>query len=92
MEDRYNVECCELMHAHDEIVERVQKEMREGQTLFPGVCLYVMLEFRQGLTEANLFSFFHFRQNNTSDLLLDTSSFSSSPRMSTATRQVEWPR
>ena len=27
MEDRYNVECCEFMHAHDEIVERVQKEM-----------------------------------------------------------------
>ena len=27
MEDRYNVECCDLMHAHDEIVERVQKEM-----------------------------------------------------------------
>ena len=25
MEDRYNVECCEFMHAHDEIVERVQK-------------------------------------------------------------------
>lgn len=27
MEDRYNVECCEFIHAHDEIVEKVQKEM-----------------------------------------------------------------
>ena len=29
MEDRYNVECCELMCAHEEIVEKVQKEMPE---------------------------------------------------------------
>lgn len=28
MEDRYNVECCEFMHAHDEIVERVQRRCR----------------------------------------------------------------
>lgn len=34
MEDRYNVECCELMHAHDEIVERVQKEMPGEDTLY----------------------------------------------------------
>ena len=34
MEDRYNVECCEFMHAHDEIVERVQKEMYDLTELF----------------------------------------------------------
>ena len=34
MEDRYNVECCELMHAHDWIVERVQKEMPGEDTLY----------------------------------------------------------
>ena len=34
MEDRYKVECCELMHAHDEIVERVQKEMPGEDTLY----------------------------------------------------------
>ena len=34
MEDRYNVECCECMHAHDEIVEKVQKEMPSEDTLY----------------------------------------------------------
>ena len=34
MEDRYNVECCEFMHAHDEIVERVRKEMPSEDTLY----------------------------------------------------------
>ena len=34
MEDRYNVECCEFMRAHDEIVERVQKEMPGEDTLY----------------------------------------------------------
>ncbi len=34
MEDRYNVECCEFMHAHDEIVERVRKEMPGEDTLY----------------------------------------------------------
>ena len=34
MEDRYNVECCEFMHTHDEIVERVQKEMPGEDTLY----------------------------------------------------------
>ena len=34
MEDRYNVECCEFMHAHDEIVERVQQEMPGEDTLY----------------------------------------------------------
>ena len=34
MEDRYNVECCESIHAHDEIVEKVQKEMPSEDTLY----------------------------------------------------------
>ena len=34
MEDRYNVECCEFMHAHDEIVEKVRKEMPSEDTLY----------------------------------------------------------
>lgn len=34
MEDRYNVECCELMCAHAEIVEKVQKEMPDEDTLY----------------------------------------------------------
>ena len=34
MEDRYNVECCEFMHAHDEIVERVRKKMPGEDTLY----------------------------------------------------------
>lgn len=34
MEDRYNVECCELMCAHKEIVEKVQKEMPDEDTLY----------------------------------------------------------
>ena len=34
MEDRYNVECCELMYAHEEIVEKVQKEMPDEDTLY----------------------------------------------------------
>ena len=34
MEDRSNVECCELMCAHEEIVEKVQKEMPDEDTLY----------------------------------------------------------
>ena len=34
MEDRYNVECCEFKHTHDEIVEKVQKEMPSEDTLY----------------------------------------------------------
>lgn len=34
MEDHYNVECCEFMHAHDEIVEKVKKEMPSEDTLY----------------------------------------------------------
>ena len=48
MEDRYNVECCDLMHAHDEIVERVQKEMPGEDTLYDLTelfrILYVLFE------------------------------------------------
>lgn len=34
MEDRYNVECCDFVHAHDEIVERVRKEMPSEDALY----------------------------------------------------------
>lgn len=34
MEDRYNVECCDFIHAHDEIVERVRKEMPSEDALY----------------------------------------------------------
>ena len=34
MEARYTVECCEFMHAHDELGERVQKEMPGEDTLY----------------------------------------------------------
>ena len=27
MEDRYNVECCDFIHAHEELVEKVRREM-----------------------------------------------------------------
>ena len=29
MEDRYNVECCDFIHAHGELVERVRGQMPE---------------------------------------------------------------
>ena len=34
MEDRYNVECCDFIHAHDEIVEWVRKEMPSEDALY----------------------------------------------------------
>lgn len=34
MEDRYNVECCEFMHAHDELVEKVRKELPDEDVLY----------------------------------------------------------
>lgn len=34
MEDRYNAECCDFMHAHDEIVEEVAKVMPGEDTLY----------------------------------------------------------
>ena len=34
MEDRYNVECCDFIHAHEEIVERVQGQLPGEDTLY----------------------------------------------------------
>ena len=34
MEDRYNVECCDYAHTHDDIVERVRQEMPDEDTLY----------------------------------------------------------
>ncbi|WP_308856238.1 metalloregulator ArsR/SmtB family transcription factor [uncultured Oscillibacter sp.] len=34
MEDRYNVECCDLIHAHEEVVERLQGTMPGEDTLY----------------------------------------------------------
>lgn len=34
MEDRYNVECCDFIHAHEELVERVRKKLPGEDTLY----------------------------------------------------------
>lgn len=34
MEDHYNVECCDFIHAHEDIVKRVKKEMPNEDTLY----------------------------------------------------------
>ena len=34
MEDRYNVECCDFIHAHEEIVERVRDKIPGEDTLY----------------------------------------------------------
>ena len=34
MEDRYNVECCDFIHAHEEIVEKVRQELPYEDTLY----------------------------------------------------------
>ncbi len=34
MEDRYNVECCDFLHAHDELVEKVRREMPGEDILY----------------------------------------------------------
>jgi ArsR family transcriptional regulator len=34
MEDRYNVECCDFIHAHEEIVSKVRREMPNEDTLY----------------------------------------------------------
>ena len=34
MEDRYNVEGCDFIHAHEEIVERVRQELPDEDTLY----------------------------------------------------------
>ena len=34
MEDRYNVECCDFIHAHEDIVAQVQKNIPDEDTLY----------------------------------------------------------
>ena len=34
MEDRYNVECCDFIHAHEEIVERVRTTIPNEDVLY----------------------------------------------------------
>jgi ArsR family transcriptional regulator, lead/cadmium/zinc/bismuth-responsive transcriptional repressor len=34
MEDRYNVECCDFIHAHEDIVARVRQTMPGEDTLY----------------------------------------------------------
>ena len=34
MEDRYNVECCDFIYAHEDIVEKVRREMPGEDTLY----------------------------------------------------------
>ena len=34
MEDRYNVECCDFIQAHEDIVEKVRKELPDEDTLY----------------------------------------------------------
>ena len=34
MEDRYNVDCCDYIHTHEDIVEKVRKEMPGEDTLY----------------------------------------------------------
>ena len=34
MEDRYNVECCDFIHAHGELVERVRGKLPGEDTLY----------------------------------------------------------
>ena len=34
MEDRYNVECCDFICAHEDIVQKVRREMPDEDTLY----------------------------------------------------------
>lgn len=34
MEDRYNVECCDFIHAHEELVEKVRERLPGEDTLY----------------------------------------------------------
>ena len=34
MEDHYNVECCDFIHAHEELVEKVRQEMPDEDLLY----------------------------------------------------------
>ena len=33
MEDRYNVECCDFMHAHEDLVEKCGRACRGGHLI-----------------------------------------------------------
>lgn len=34
MEDRYNVECCDFIHAHEDVVEKARRELPGEDTLY----------------------------------------------------------
>jgi ArsR family transcriptional regulator len=34
MEERYSVDCCDYIHTHDDVVERVRQEMPDEDTLY----------------------------------------------------------
>lgn len=34
MEDRYNAECCDFIHAHESVVEKVRQELPDEDTLY----------------------------------------------------------
>jgi len=34
MEDRYNVECCDFIHAHEDVVARVRRQLPGEDTLY----------------------------------------------------------
>ena len=34
MEDCYNVECCDFIHAHEDVVENVRRELPGEDTLY----------------------------------------------------------
>ena len=34
MEDRYNVECCDFIYAHEDVVEKVRRELPGEDTLY----------------------------------------------------------
>ena len=40
MEDRYNVECCDFIHAHEDIVEKVRQVMPGEDTLYDLTVLF----------------------------------------------------
>ena len=37
MEDRYHVDCCDYIHIHEDVVEKVRREMPSEDTLY-GLC------------------------------------------------------
>ena len=46
MEDRYNVECCDFIHAHEGIVEQVRKTLPGEDTLYDLTELFRIFDFR----------------------------------------------